>query len=181
MQLPLPAAEDRRRHSLGIVPPNFTRHAAEEFEPLHHAFQDRFGSLARQSDGERAIRVRPNQHEHWYLLTPIGKIDVDVAEVRFQPLARITHQRDKRLDVLPLGLADITAHGIVTAAITMLVPQPLEDAPIGVSLLGRRLLIVGKNLLDDRMKGAELARRWFPRAGVWLWLRMSQYFTNLAP
>jgi hypothetical protein len=180
MQLPLPAAEDRRRHRLGIVPPNFTRHAAEELQPLHHAFQDRFGSLARQSDGERTIRVRPDQHEHRYLLTPIGKIDVDVTEVRFQALARITRQWDKRLDVLPLGLADIAAHRIVTAGITMLIPQTFEDAPIRVSLLGRRLFIVGKNLLDDGMKGAELASHRLTRAGVWLWLRMGQYFTNLA-
>ena len=70
---------------------------------------------------------------------------------------RITCQRDKRLDVLPLGLADIATHGIVTAGITMLVMQPFEDAPTRVPLLGRRLVIIGKNLLDDGMKGAELA------------------------
>jgi hypothetical protein len=106
--------------------------------------------------------VRPNQHEHRYLLTPIGKIDVDVTEVRFQALTRITRQRDKRLDVLPLGFADVATHSIVTAGITMLIPQTFEDAPIRVSLLGRRLFIVGKNLLDDGMKGAELTSRWCP-------------------
>jgi len=47
MQLPLPAAENRRRHRLGIVPPNFARHTAEELEALHHPFQNRFGSFAR--------------------------------------------------------------------------------------------------------------------------------------
>jgi len=181
MQLAQPAAEDRRRHRLGVVPPNFTRHAAEELEPLHHAFQDRFGTLARQSDGERTIRVRPNQHEHRYLLTPIGKIDVDVTEVRFQALTRITRQRDKSLDVLPLGFANVATHRIVTAGITMLIPQTFEDAPIRVSLLGRRLFIVRKNLFDNGMKGTKLARRWFPRAGIWLRLRVGQYFANLAP
>jgi hypothetical protein len=180
MQLPLPATEDRRRHRLRIVPPNFTRYAPEELEPLHHAFQNRFGSLAWQCHGERTIRVRPNQHEHRYLLTPLGKINVNVAKIRFQALARITCQRDKRLDVLPLGLAHIATHGIVTAGITMLVMQPFEDAPTRVPLLGRRLVIIGKNLLDDGMKGAELASHRLTRACVWLWLRMGQYFTNLA-
>jgi hypothetical protein len=90
MQLPLPAAVNRRRHGLGVVPPNFPWHTAEKLEPLHHACQDRFGTLARQSQRERTIRVRPYQHQHGYLLAPLGKIDVDVPEVRFQPLARIT-------------------------------------------------------------------------------------------
>jgi hypothetical protein len=55
MQLPLPAAEDRRRHGLGIVPPHFARHTAEELETLHHAFEDRFGTFARQGHGEGII------------------------------------------------------------------------------------------------------------------------------
>ena len=129
MQLPLPATEDRRRHRLRIVPPNFTRYAPEELEPLHHAFQNRFGSLAWQCHGERTIRVRPNQPEHRDQLTPPGTTNVKVPKRRFPATARITCHRDKRLDVLPLGLAHIATHGIVTAGITMLVMQPFEDAP----------------------------------------------------
>ena len=89
MHLPFAAAQDRRRHRLGIVPPHFPRHALKEVEPLHHPFQDRLGSLARQSHGERTVRVRPHQQQHRNLPPPFGKVDVDVAKVRFQTLARI--------------------------------------------------------------------------------------------
>ena len=62
----------------------------------------------------------------------------------------------------------------------MLITQALENAPKRVSLFGRRLFIVGKNLLDDGMKATELACRRFPGSGVGLWLRVGQYFANLA-
>src|SRR5262249_47503066 len=77
--------------------------------------------------------------------------------------------------------ANVATYGIITAGITMLIPQTFEDTPIRVPLLGRRLLIVGKNLFDNGMKGTELACRWFPRARIRLRLRAGQYFANLAP
>ena len=57
MQLPLPAAEDRRRHGPGVVPPHFARHTIEELETLHHAFQNGFGAFGWQGHGERIVRV----------------------------------------------------------------------------------------------------------------------------
>lgn len=180
MQLPLAAAEDRRRHGLGIIPPNFTRHTAEELEPLHHAFQDRFGALARQGDCEWTIRVRPDQDEHGNLLAALGKIDVNVAEIRFQPLARIMRQRNKRLDLLPLCFANVAPHGIVAAAIAVFIMQPFEDPLERVPLFGRRLFIVGKNLLDDGIKATKLAGGRFAETGKRLRFRVGQYFANLA-
>lgn len=180
MQLPLPAAEDRRRHCLGIVPPNFARHTAEEIEPLHHAFQDRFGSFAWQGDSERTIRVRPYQQQHGNLLTAVGKVDVDVAEVRFQPLPWIMRQRNKRLDVSALCFANVTAHGIVTATVTALIAQAFKDTLARVPLLGRRLFIVGKNLLDDRIKITKLACRRFAEPGIRPRFGVGQYFADLA-
>jgi hypothetical protein len=180
MQLPLPAFEDSRRHRLGIVPPNFARHTAEEIEPLHHAFQDRFGSFAWQGDSERTIRVRPYQQQHGNLLTTVGKVDVDVAEIRFQPLAWITRQRDKSLDVLSSCFANVTAHGIVTALITALIAQAFKDTLARVPLLGRRLFIVGKNLLDDRIKITKLACRRFAEPRIRLRFGVGQYFADLA-
>jgi hypothetical protein len=180
VQLSLPAAEDRRRHRLGIVPPNFTRHTAEEIEPPHHAFEDRFGSFARQGDGERTIGVRPYQHQHGYLLAASGKIDVDVAKVHFQPLAWIMRQRDKSLDVLPARFANVATYRIVAALETMLIAQPFEDAAARVPLLGRRLFVVGKNLLDDGMKTTELSRWRFAEPGKRLWLGVGQYLADLA-
>lgn len=180
MQLPLPTAEDRRRHRLGIVPPHFARHTAKELETLHHAFQDRFGPFARQGHGERIIRVRPDQDEHRDLLSALGKVDIDVAEVRFEPLARITRERDKSLDVLAPYLANVAAHGIVPTQVTVLVAQPFEDATARMPLLGRRLLIVGKNLLDEMMEAAELGSRRFAEPSKRLRLWVGQNFADLA-
>jgi len=179
MQLPLAAAEDRRRHGLGIVPPNFPWHAAEELEPLHHAFQDRFGTFARQPHSERTIRMRPHQRQHGNLLAAVGKVDVNVAEVRFQPLPWIMRQWDKRLDVSALRFANVTTHGIVTAIVTVLIAQPFKDATARVPLLGRRLFVVAKNLLDNLIKTAELVCSRFaePRIGLRFWV--AQYFADL--
>jgi hypothetical protein len=121
VQLPLPAAEDRRRHGLGIVPPHFPRHTAEELQTLDHALQNRFDTFARHGHGERIIGVRPDQHEHRNLLSALGKVDVNVAEIRFEPLARITRERDKSLDVLEPHLANVAAHGVVTAEVAVFV------------------------------------------------------------
>jgi hypothetical protein len=180
MQLPLPAAVNCRRHGLGIVPPNFARHTAKEREALHHAFQDCFGPLTRQGDGERIIRIRPCQHEHRQLLAALGKVNIDVAEVRLQPLAWIVRQRDKRFGVLPLRFANVTAHGIIAALITVLITQPFEEAAARVPLLGRRLFIVGENLLEDGMKGTQLACGRFAEPGKRLGFRVDQYVADLA-
>jgi hypothetical protein len=180
MQLPLPAAEDRRRHGLRIVPPHFPRHTAEELETLHHAFQDRFGTFARQGHRKGKIRVRPDQHEHRNLLPALGKVDVDVTEIRFEPLARITRERNKSLDVPTSHLAHVAAHGIVPASVTVFVAQPLEEAATGMPLFGRRLLIVGKNLLDDVVIAAELGGRRVAEPSKRLRLRVGQNFADLA-
>ena len=180
MQLPLPATADRGRHRLGIVPPNFARHTAEELEPLHHAFEDRFGTFTRQSHSKRAIRVRPYQRQHGNLLATIGKIDVNVSEVRFQSLAWIMRQRDKSLDVLPSRFANVAAHGIVTTRETVLITQPFEDAAARMPLFGRRLFIGGKHLLDNWMKTTKLACWRRAEPGKRLRLRVGQCFAHLA-
>ena len=124
--------------------------------------------------------MRPYQHKYGNLLAAVGKVDVDVAEVRFQPLAWITRQRDKRLHVLPSRFANVAAHRIVAALVTMLITQPFEDALARVPLLGRRLLIVGKDLLDDGMKATEHARSELalPRKRLGLWI--DQGFADFA-
>jgi hypothetical protein len=180
MQLPLPAAEDRRRHGPGIVPPHFARHAAEELETLHHAFQDRFGTFARQGHGEGIIRVRPDQHEHRDLLSALGKVNVDVAEICFEPLARIARERDKSLDVLASHFADVAAHGIVAAKVAVLVAQSLKNTAEGVPLLGRRMFIVRKNLLYALIEAAELLGWRFADPSKRLRLRIGYHFADLA-
>jgi len=114
------------------------------------------------------------------LPSALGKVDINVAEVRFKPLAWIARERDKRLDVQALHFANVAAHGIVAAQVTVLVAQPLEDATVGMPLLGRRLFIIGENLLDDVMKAAELGRPRFAGPSKRLRLWVGQNFANLA-
>ena len=93
----LPADEHLRRHRARVVPPEFVRHTAEEGEGFDQAVQDRLGALARQSQGEGAIGVAPGHQQHGDLPATVGKVDVDVAEVGFEPLAGVVVERDKRL------------------------------------------------------------------------------------
>lgn len=181
IHLPVAAAQDRRRHRLGIVPPHFTRDILEELEALHHPFQDRFGPLARHSHGERAVRVRPHQHQHGDLPTPVGEVDVDVTEIGFQTLTRIVRQRNERLGAAPLYLTHEATHGIAATIVTVLVTQAFEDPLAGVPLLRRRQLIVAENLLDDVMKPAQLGRRRLARTRKRLRLGLRQCFADFTP
>ena len=61
MDLAFASQEDQRGDGLGVVPPNFLGHAAEELEGPDHAFEDRLGALEGQSqdEGMRSSRPRP--------------------------------------------------------------------------------------------------------------------------
>jgi hypothetical protein len=58
--------------------------------------------------------------------------------------------------------------------------QPFEDAAACVALLGRGLLIVGENLLDDVVKVAKLARWRLADSRKRLRLRVGQNFADFA-
>jgi hypothetical protein len=103
-----------------------------------------------------------------------------VAEICFESLAGIARERDKSLDVLTPHLADVAAHGVVTASVTVLVTQSLENTAEGVPLFGRRLLIVGKNLLNEVIEAAELLGRRFAEPSKRLRLRIGQNVADLA-
>jgi len=152
IQLAIAATEQLNRHGLRIVPPDFSRHAVKEFECLHHPFQNRFGSFRSQSDRKRRVRVRPHQDQHRNLSPSIGEIDIDFAEIRFQPLTRIVIQRDERLAFIGPMLFDKPANGVVTARIALLVAQPLENPHRRMPLLRRLRLVVAENLQNPLMK-----------------------------
>lgn len=61
MQRALPTAEDVDRHRLGVVPPQFPRHAAEEREGFDEPVQDGLGPLRGQRQRERTIGVAPGR------------------------------------------------------------------------------------------------------------------------
>ena len=147
MKPPLAAAQQGQGHRLRVVPPHFSRHAAEVLEAPYHTFQNRFRTLRRQGYGKGSIRIRPHQNQHRYGPTALGEIDVDLPKIRFHTLARIVDQRNERLPLPPAKLRHVASHRVVAAPIPLPL-QPLEDPHRRVTLLRRRLLIRGENLLD---------------------------------
>ncbi len=180
VHLALAAAQQSNRHGLRVVPPDFSWHAVKEFEGLHHAFQNRFGPFRRQSDRKRRVRVRPDQNQHRNLSPPVGEVDVNLAEVRFQPLAGIVIQRDKRLAFIDPMLLDEPANRVVSAFVGVFVPQPLEDSHRGMPLLRRGRLVLGQNPPNQIMKRPQLRYRLTLPLPIRPWLaRTTQNFANL--
>jgi len=56
-------------------------------------------------------------------------------------------------------LTDVASDLTVTAAVDMLVAQAPKDLRSRMTLIGRRVLVVGKNRVDDAVKSAEHRRR----------------------
>ena len=137
VQSSLAADEQRCRHRLRIVPPDFSWKTFEKIKRLHHAFQNRLGPFRRKSDCKRCVGIRPYQNQDGNLPPTVRKVDVNLAEVRFQSLARFVVQRDKRLAFFGPMLLHEPPNRIVSALVLMFVAQPLEDPHRRVPLLRR--------------------------------------------
>lgn len=178
VQSAITTAEQLSRHRRRVVPPDFSRNAGEELERLHHAFENRFGPLGRQSDRERRVGIRPHQNQHRHLPPPVGKVNVNLAEVRFQPLAGSVIEWDERLPFFAAVLLDEPANRVVTAGVVVLVPQPFKQPHGRVPLLGRLRFIVGENLHNPLMKRTQAWRDLLPPTRIRL--RFSCAPQNLA-
>jgi hypothetical protein len=156
IDLPRTPAQEFFSHGLGIIPPDFFRHMAEELKRLRHTFQDRLRPLRRQRDREREIGIRPHQDQHVDLASAFGKVHGNLAEVRFDPLTRPMIQRNERLAVpLPMAIHK-PPHRVIAARVIMLVPQPLEDPHPRMPLLRRRGFILLEYLKNQIVKRFQL-------------------------
>jgi hypothetical protein len=151
LHLALATFQDGRGHRRGIIPPNLPGHAAEKLEPQDHPRQNRLRLLARQRHGEAVARVTPRQQQHRDLLSSLGEVHVDMAEVRLQPPARRMRQRDERLTLDPTDLTDISPDLIVAARVALLVPQTTIELRRRVLLLAGGSLILHQDLLDPHL------------------------------
>jgi hypothetical protein len=149
------ALQQMWRHRRWIVPPHLAWHSAVERQRFHQAVQDRLGPLGRQGDGEGAIGKRPRHHQYGNVLTPVGEVHVDVAEVRFEALARIVVERYERLTLATPAFTHVETHTLVTAGVTVLVAQPAPDFARRVALLARRLLVGSQDGVDRRLEWIE--------------------------
>ncbi len=179
LHLSLTAFQDRRGHRRGVVPPDFPGHAAEEREPLDHPGQDRLRPFAGQRDGEAISRVTPRQEQHRDQPPPVGKVHVDMAEVRLQTPARRMCQRQERLTPIPHPLAHIPPHLVVTAAVAVLIPQPTIQLRHRMLLLTRGLLVLGQDLLDQPLVRTQPRGRTILPQRVRTRLALGQHLPNL--
>ena len=83
---------------------------------------------------------------------------MDVSEICFEALARKMAQRDKRFLMPRTAIAHITLHLGIAAAVTVFVAEPPANLSRRVALLARGVLVVGQNLVNDRVKRPEPER-----------------------
>jgi len=155
MEFTLPSPQDRGGDGPGIIPPDFTRHAAEELEGRNHAREDRLGAFGGQSDDEGAVRVGPGGDEERDWGSSLGEVDVDVTEVGFEASAGRMSQGDEGFATPSSVLEQVALDLGVTAAIALLVAEPPEHLHGSVALLGRGVLVSGEDLVDARLKRPE--------------------------
>ena len=147
--------EDQRGDGPGVVPPDLPGHAAEELEGGDHAVEDGLGPLERQGQDERGVGVGPGGDEERDGPAAVGEVDVDVAEVGLEASAREMAQGDEGLAMPPPVLEDVALDLGVAAGVAVLVAEAAVDLGGGVPLLGRGVLVVGEDAVDDRLDRAE--------------------------
>ena len=129
MDLTLTPLQDQGGDCLGIVPPDFLWNGSEELESLDHPFEDCLRALERQRQNERTIRVGPGGDEERDKPSAVGKIDMDMPEIRFEALSWKMAQRDEGLPLRSSVLEDITLHlGIATAVAVLIAKATKQPA-----------------------------------------------------
>jgi hypothetical protein len=175
----LAAGKQLRRDGLGVVPPYLTGHTVEEGKGFDQAVQDGLGALGRQGDREGTVGVGPGHQQHRDEAAAVGEIDVDVAEVGLQALARIVVERDERLALSPALGEEVEPDALIAAGVAVLVAQAAEDLGGGVLLLARGLLVGPKDGVDDRLEGID--DRGHGAALVGSGFRLGEDLADLAP
>jgi hypothetical protein len=143
-------------------------------------FQEPFRTFAREDLAIDGIAVRQRQHEHRQLLTLASQIHVAVAEFDLG-FAGIMLQRQEDFLAAELQFPHRVLVQRVTAVVTVLGLQPLEDPPGRMPLLAVRRPVGLQDRHDYRPKRVQLGRPW--RAGfpaVW-WHRLRQDLLQRLP
>ncbi len=111
-------------------------------------FQERFGRLSWKRRHEAVVRVGQVHRQVVRLLFHAGDHHQSFAEIRLR-LARTMRQRNEHLPAVQLFATYVILHDGVAAAETVLFSKPVED-PLGrMPLLGRPLLVVVQDGVND--------------------------------
>ncbi len=159
VHLSVATSQQSDRHRGRIVPPDFSRHTVKKVERLHHAFQNRLGPFGRQRDRKWRVGIRPDQNQHRNLSSSVGEIDINLTEVRFQPLAWFMVERDKRLAFFGPLFVHEPANRVVSAGVGMFIAKPLENPHRRMPLLGRLRLVLRENLQNPIVKRSQFGSR----------------------
>src|SRR5277367_1717657 len=179
-QLPLAPGENFDHGDRRVVVADPLRHTLEELERPAMPFQKGLRALPRKDLDEDRSRVRQRHHEQRDLGLLASQPDRRLAEVDLG-LTRRMRQRQKDFLLRLLPGPDRVLHHRVAALVTVLVAQPLEDPSGRVSLLLRRLPVVGEDLVNDRQKWLELALRPWLALPVTRWLLVGQDLLQRVP
>jgi hypothetical protein len=106
---------------------------------------------------------------------------MDVTEIDFETLAGEMSQRDEGFLMSSPVPPQIALHLAVTAGIAVLVAEATEHLHGGVPLLGRGVLIVGQDLVDDRPELPQDRGGSLVGPGVGIGLGLCEDLTNLPP
>ena len=113
---------------------------------------------------------------------PVGEIDINLAEVRFQPLAGIVIQRDECFAFIDAVNPNESTNRVVAAKIAMLVPQPFKNPHRRMPLFGRLRFILVEDLKNSLMKRPQPGGRLSLTLRIGLRLPLApQDFTDLSP
>ena len=181
MELSFAALKDQGGDGLGVVPPDFPRNPLEELEGRDHALEDRLGAFEGQGQDEGGVGVGPGGDEEGDQAAAVREVDLDVAEIGFEALAGEMPQRDESFLMSSPVSPDVASHLAIAAVIVVLVAEAAEHLHGGVSLLGRGLLIVGEDLVDDRPERPQDRSGSLLGPGIGLRLGLGQDLTNLPP
>ena len=145
MDLAFASLEDQRGDGPGIIPPDLPGHAAEELEGGDHPFEDGLGPLERQGQDERGVGVGPGGDEERDGPAALGEVDVDVAEIGFEAMSREMPEGDEGLAISPPVLEHVALDLGIAAGVGVLLAEATMDLCGGMPLLGRSVLVVGKD------------------------------------
>ena len=82
-----------------------------------------------------------------------------MAEVGFEPMSRQMPERDERLAITSAVLEDMALDLGIAAGVGVLVAEATMDLGGGMPLLGRGVLVVGEDAIDERRDWPEQGQR----------------------
>jgi hypothetical protein len=96
VELAITSLQDQRSYTSWIIPPDLLGNGVVELEGRDHAFEDGLGAFEGEGQHEGGVRVGPGRDQERHEPATFGEVDVDMAEIGFEPVTGKMPQRDER-------------------------------------------------------------------------------------